>query len=56
MEHATTYQRQSNEQARQSFITAETAKEVAKVIREKKYFVDPEDVKEKLEKARYDIE
>ncbi|CAF1482552.1 unnamed protein product, partial [Rotaria magnacalcarata] len=55
-EHATTYQRQSNEQARQSFITAETAKEVAKVIREKKYFVDPEDVKEKLEKARYDIE
>ncbi|CAF2121207.1 unnamed protein product [Rotaria magnacalcarata] len=56
MEHATTYQRQSNEQARQSFITAETAKEVAKVIREKKYFVDPEDVKEKLEKAQYDIE
>ncbi|CAF3542979.1 unnamed protein product [Rotaria socialis] len=56
LEPAKTYQRQSNEQARQSFITTETAKEVAKVIREKKYFVDPEDVKEKLEKARYDIE
>ncbi|CAF3340054.1 unnamed protein product [Rotaria socialis] len=41
LEPAKTYQRQSNEQARQSFITTETAKEVAK---------------EKLEKARYDIE
>ncbi|CAF4870484.1 unnamed protein product, partial [Rotaria socialis] len=38
LEPAKTYQRQSNEQARQSFITTETTKEVAKVIREKNVF------------------
>jgi hypothetical protein len=49
------FQTQGNH-TRQSAITAETARQVAQVLREQKSFVDPKDVKTILNKSRQEIE